>query len=174
MDKNSYKFVKFSVASCMGVHASFCWSAVLKDKRRLGGPFNGRGCHFFTLTGLDLRNHGWSGLKATAEKTCHPTIDLKEDSDEDAVSDEDGPLDVTPKLFRGWRVSYKTSQEGRLQQRRRTLARYRQGRPEDCSKLPVAVRHRSIEQIKAAQAATQAATKVRNREYWAAQRAKPA
>ena len=62
-----------------------------------------------------------SGLKATAERTGRATLSLENEPVE-AGYDDEPPLLVSTRLYRGWRISFKRAEDNLVRRRRRVLA----------------------------------------------------
>ena len=76
--KRTIPVTAFERASLMGIMDSYCWSAVLEDKkrRRTRAQLHGAGANYATLKGIWLYNHGVSNAKCGEDRKCHPTIDV--------------------------------------------------------------------------------------------------
>ena len=74
-----------------------------------------------SLEYLTVRNHVMSGLKATAERTGRATLTLETEPVEVGYDDEP-PLLVSTRLYRGWRISFKRAEDNLVRRRRRVLA----------------------------------------------------
>jgi hypothetical protein len=72
IERSKLPVTRFTLATCMGVRDSYCFSVTNVDTRRK--DFHGVGPNWSTLTGLTLRNHGLSAHASLGAKTTHPIV----------------------------------------------------------------------------------------------------
>ena len=120
-EKSTCQHSRFTPASLMGVQNSFSWSFTCNDRRAIEKGSFALKRDPTSLEYLTVRNHVMSGLKATAERTGRATLSLENEPVEVGYDDEP-PLLVSTRLYRGWRISFKRAEDNLVRRRRRVLA----------------------------------------------------
>ena len=179
-------------ASLFGLDGSMSWTMTRKcTERARRGQLTGVGANCNVLTGITVRNHGLTGLPGTAARTGNPQFDVdREDrlekvkvvavaADADGFSEEDvaepakeppvpreepSQMTWTTKSWHGWRTSFATATDGKVQKRRRLLNRLAVAMPETAERVPPGTRHRASSQVQVALAASSAHKRARRAE----------